>query len=128
MLLWPEQSQTSPTRTSRNDTAADSLPAAVTVSTRGAVLAGKASSDVRHRPSASAIADVVCPANVTAILAPGSASPQMGTGFPCCRTMWSPKMAGSVRACAGTASSATTTPTAPKLQPERLTAGPGSAA
>ena len=72
MLLCPEQSHTSPTRTSLTAT-----PLAASV--RPSQLAGIGSRSTRQRPSAAAVADFDCPANVTVTASPASAVPQTGT-------------------------------------------------
>ena len=41
------------------------------------------------------VVETVCPRNLTVTFSPSSAQPQMVTGTPCCRTMWSENKAGS---------------------------------
>ena len=76
MLLCPDASQTSPTRTSPTDTF--SSPAE-TLITRGSFEAASGARTAFHAPFASAAAETVCPAKETATVAPASAVPQTGT-------------------------------------------------
>ena len=83
MLLCPEQSHTSPTRTSFTST-----PFALR--TRPSADASIGARRTSQRPSAPAVADTDCPANVTVTRSPASAVPHTATGFPRCSTMPSP--------------------------------------
>src|ERR1041385_8224156 len=95
MLDWPEKSQTSPMRTSWR--AVVWVPE-VRVRVCGVADAGRGSRLMRPWPLVSDL--VVAEREPRAILisALGSAVPQMGSGRPRWRTMWSPKTEAGARA------------------------------
>ena len=86
MLDCPLANHTSPTRTFHISSV---LVAPATVRTRFSLDAGMGSSVTRQAPFASAVADLVCPANVTVTVSPASAVPHTGTARSRCRTMFS---------------------------------------
>src|SRR5438105_9720818 len=93
MLDWPEQSQTSPTRTLvKIIVVPDS-----TTSDWGSEEAPSFLSFTVQWPWVFARVDLVCPANLTTTFAPGALQPQMGTACSRCNTILSPKMAGSFK-------------------------------
>jgi hypothetical protein len=83
MLDWPEQIQTSPTRTSLYVSVF--FPAIVMVS--GVVPAFSGSSVTSHLPSAPAVALPVSPPTVTVTFSPAPAVPHTGSFVPACSTM-----------------------------------------
>ncbi len=82
MLDWPEQIQTSPTRTSSKVTVL--LP--VTTSLKGppAFWAGRSA---RQAPSAPAVVPATLSPRRTSTFSPGSPQPQTGMGISRCKTM-----------------------------------------
>ena len=82
MFDWPEQRNTSPTRTSDTVSAA---PEPVRSSRLNGPPASSAGSVAVHRPDASARAVARRPANVTATSSPAPAVPQTGIGLPRCK-------------------------------------------
>ena len=75
MLLWPEQNHTSPTTTFLNTSSLS--PFTLNSAPSAHVLSG--ANSTRHRPSAPATAETVCPANATDTFSPGAALPHTGT-------------------------------------------------
>ncbi len=92
MLDWPEPIHTSPTSTSVSSTLF--LPR--TVSVWPLLLASKAGRTTFQLPLSSAFVLAVLPPNSTVTSSPASAQPQMGSGLSRWRTMWLPRMAGSL--------------------------------
>ena len=83
MFDWPEQRNTSPTRTSATVSAA---PEPVRTSRLNGPPASIAGSVAVHRPDASARAAARWPAKATATSSPAPAVPQTGIGLPRCTT------------------------------------------
>src|SRR5688500_15525733 len=98
MFDWPEQIQTSPTRTSLSATAVS--PFTSTVSSDGTPTSSFGSLQDQS-PSAFAVAPAALLAYSTTIRSPGAALPQIGTSTPRCKTMWSLKSGGRVTARVG---------------------------
>src|SRR5438874_11403907 len=97
MFDWPEQSQTSPTKTFLR--VIELLP--LIVISADSLDAGSASSVTRQCRSLLVCAVFVCPPNVTETFSPGDAVPQIGTDFSRCKTTLSPNIFGKLTsACA----------------------------
>ena len=77
MFDWPEQTQTSPTRTSTTSTLF--FPSIVMAN---GPPASSFASRTSHLPSGPASAATSCPWNLTVTFSPGSAEPQTGTDRP----------------------------------------------
>jgi hypothetical protein len=89
MFDWPEQTQTSPTRTFLKV----SVLRPATVNSNGPpALCGPTKTS--QRPRASAVALALSPRNETVTRSPGSAQPQTRALRPCCKTMLSPMTDG----------------------------------
>ena len=83
MFDWPEQRNTSPTRTSETVSVA---PEPVRTSRLNGPPASNAGSVAVHRPEASARTAARRPANATETSSPAPAVPHTGTGRPRCTT------------------------------------------
>src|SRR5262245_45468111 len=91
MLDWPEQSQTSPTRILVKTL----VSAASMVSVCGEEEAFNLPSFTSQRPLLSECVAFEWLANLIVTAVPGAAQHQTGTSCCCCKTILSPKMAGS---------------------------------
>src|SRR5882724_1112352 len=91
MLDWPDATHTSPTKTSVKAIVLFPITVKVPASLPGSIWFRL----TRHVPSAVAVVVCFWFLKVTVIFSPGDAQPQMGSFDFCCKTMWSPKMAGS---------------------------------
>ena len=88
MLLWPEQSQTSPTRTSRTTRS-------FTLRSRPSDEAASGFRSTRQRPSAPTVVVRSCPSNATRTASPAAPVPQTGTRTSRWRT--APSVNGAAR-------------------------------
>ena len=109
MLLWPPQSQTSPTTTFLNtfvSTVEPNHPGSLSTisSVRPSLEASISGKSMRQHPSAPTTVFILSPAKLTRISFPAVARPQIGTVLPRCSTMLSlNRHAGSIAAAASTA-------------------------